>query len=219
MTATEWMPRTLTPLKVSRISSPVAPASSAARMWRRMPASFRCVHAALSAIQISSIHFTGSTPVVHGLFVIRAHRSVHSGSHCANWSIAGPHAPRCRSASTEGVVDELLIGAVLPVSPVRTSSLERVSPRVVVAASLSRRADRRRRCCLGGLPRPRTRLSWARRSWDTRVSRLGSALGRSSGRWSRPGRSEPNCVVRGWGGSAARRQCRGCRAAPVWIRK
>src|ERR1700710_2232109 len=104
-----------------------------------------CVQAALSAIQISSIHFTGSTPEFHGLFVIRAHRSVHSGSHCANWSMAGPHAPRCRRASTAGDVDELLIGAVLPVSPVRKSSLERFSPRVVVAASLSRRADTPRR--------------------------------------------------------------------------
>ena len=79
-----------------------------------MPDSLRYVQAALRAIQISSIHFTGSTPVVHGLLVIRAHRSVQSGSHWAKLSIAGLQTPRSRSASTVGVEEVLLIGAVLP---------------------------------------------------------------------------------------------------------
>jgi hypothetical protein len=51
-------------------------------------------------MQSRSIRLTGRTSVVHGLFVIRAHRSVQSGCQSAKLSSADVHAPLAR-----GLVD------------------------------------------------------------------------------------------------------------------
>ena len=56
-----------------RISSRVAPASSAPRMWRRVPSALKFVHAAFTARLISSTSLRGRTPLVHGSADILRH--------------------------------------------------------------------------------------------------------------------------------------------------
>ena len=47
----------------------VAPAASAARMWRRVPSACKFVQAAFTAMQISSTSLSGRMPLVHGSVV------------------------------------------------------------------------------------------------------------------------------------------------------
>ena len=53
-------------LRIIRISSRVAPASSAPRMWRRVPPALKFVMAAFTARLISSMSLRGRMPLVHG---------------------------------------------------------------------------------------------------------------------------------------------------------
>ena len=62
-----WIDRRDAILRIIRISSRVAPASSAPRMWRRVPPALRFVQAAFTAMLISSMSLRGSMPLVHGI--------------------------------------------------------------------------------------------------------------------------------------------------------
>src|SRR5215471_11524114 len=79
--------------RTNRISSRVAPASSAARMWRRVPSGLRFVQAAFIPTPINSTSLRDKTPLVHGLVVIFTHASAHFGSHSRNWSTAESQGP------------------------------------------------------------------------------------------------------------------------------
>src|SRR5271170_5223894 len=68
-------------LRTNKISSRVAPASSAARMWCRVPSGSRFVQAAFRLTLTSSINLRGRTECVHGLVLILKHSSAHIGSH------------------------------------------------------------------------------------------------------------------------------------------
>src|SRR6516162_9429794 len=88
-----WIDRSEAILRTIRISSREAPASSAARMWRRVPSGLRLVQAAFNAIPTTSINLRGKTPEVHGPVVILKQLSAQSGSHarsCANGEPQGP---------------------------------------------------------------------------------------------------------------------------------
>ena len=66
----EWIAISEAPLRTKRISSRVAPASRAARMWRRVPSGLRLVQAAFSPTPTSSMNLRGRTPLVQGFVVI-----------------------------------------------------------------------------------------------------------------------------------------------------
>ena len=59
----EWIDMTDAHLRTKRISSRVAPASSAARMWRRVPSGLRFVQAAFKPTLTNSMNLRGRTPV------------------------------------------------------------------------------------------------------------------------------------------------------------
>ena len=80
-------------LSTKRISSRVAPALSAARMWRRVPSGLRLVHAALRPTATNSMNLRGSTPSVHGFVVIVAQVAAHAGSHSLSLANAGSQGP------------------------------------------------------------------------------------------------------------------------------
>src|SRR5260370_14473129 len=67
--------------KTNRISSRLAPASIAARMWRRGPTGLRFVLGEFKLILTSSINFADKTPSVQGFVVIFTHCSAQAGSH------------------------------------------------------------------------------------------------------------------------------------------
>src|SRR5271157_6240931 len=87
-----------------RISSRVAPAWSAARMWRRVPSGFRLVQAAFNATPISSTSFRCRIPPVQGFVVMLRQVSAHFGSHLCNWARASPQGPVSLGRSVFGVV-------------------------------------------------------------------------------------------------------------------
>ena len=89
----EWIDMTAPHLRTKRTSCRVAPASSAPRMWRRVPSGLRLVHAALSATLTSSMNLRGRTPDVHGLVVIFTQVSAQAGSHSRSIAKAGSHGP------------------------------------------------------------------------------------------------------------------------------
>src|ERR1700720_4083344 len=66
----EWMAIREAALRTNKISSREAPASSAVRMWRRVPSGLRLVQAAFNPIPTNSINLRGRTPEFHGLVVI-----------------------------------------------------------------------------------------------------------------------------------------------------
>src|SRR5271166_816479 len=92
-TVHEWIDMTDAILKTIKISSRVAPASSAARMWRGVPSALRFAQATLSATLINSTVLRERTPEVHGLVDMFTHVSVHFGSHSRIWSKAASHGP------------------------------------------------------------------------------------------------------------------------------
>src|SRR5271170_6909619 len=89
----EWTDIREPALSTNRISSRVAPASSAARMCRRVPSGLRLVHAAFIARLINSTVLRGKTAELHGLVVIFAQVSAHSGSHSRICASAASHGP------------------------------------------------------------------------------------------------------------------------------
>src|SRR5262245_13513304 len=93
----EWIDITDAILRIVRISSRVAPTSSAARMCRRVPSGLRFVQAALSATPTNSTNLRGRTPLVQGFVVIFSHAAVQLGSHCFSSSKAWSHGPRSRN--------------------------------------------------------------------------------------------------------------------------
>src|SRR5262249_37062046 len=64
-----------------RISSRVAPASSAARIWRRVPSAFGFGQATFTATPASSMNFRGRAPLVPRVIVLFTQASAHFGSH------------------------------------------------------------------------------------------------------------------------------------------
>src|SRR5450755_2534943 len=82
----EWIGSRQLHLITIRISSRVAPAASAARIWRRVPSALRFVLEDWSAMQISSMSLTGKTPLVHGFVLIFRYFSAQSASHSVNLS-------------------------------------------------------------------------------------------------------------------------------------
>src|SRR5262247_1735460 len=80
-------------LSTKRISSRVAPAASAARMWRRVPSGLRLVQAAFNPMLTSSMNLRDSTPVLHGFVDILKHVPAHCGSHSSSVSNAASHGP------------------------------------------------------------------------------------------------------------------------------
>ena len=89
----EWIDIREPALSTNKISSRVAPASSAARMCRRVPSGLRLVHAAFIARLINSTVLRGKTPELHGLVVIFAQASAHAGSHSRSCASAASHGP------------------------------------------------------------------------------------------------------------------------------
>jgi len=75
-------------LSTVRISSRLAPASSAARICRRVPSGLRFVQAALTAKPISSTALRGRTSCFQGFSVTRSAASAHAGSHSRNFANA-----------------------------------------------------------------------------------------------------------------------------------
>ena len=80
-------------LSTIRISSRLAPASSAARMWRRVSSRLRFVQAAFKATPISSTVLRGRTPEARGLVDMFTHVSAHFGSLWRSWASAVSHGP------------------------------------------------------------------------------------------------------------------------------
>jgi hypothetical protein len=97
----------------SRISSRVAPASSAARIWRRAPAALRLVQATWMAMQINSISLTDRMPLVHGLLAIWRYFPTQSASHARSVSRAESSCAVSRCRSTFGVLSVSLFSSVL----------------------------------------------------------------------------------------------------------
>src|SRR5277367_2068705 len=86
-------------LRTNKISSRVAPASSAARMWCRVPSGSRFVQAAFRLTLTSSINLRVRTECVHGLVLILKHSSAHFGSHSRSVFRAESHGPVGRSVT------------------------------------------------------------------------------------------------------------------------
>src|SRR5580700_484513 len=93
-------------LRTNIISSRVAPASSAARMWRRVPSALRLVQAAFKLTLTNSINFRGKTERVHGLVLILRQSSAHFGSHSRNLSKAESQGPVSCPCSTMAFLSE-----------------------------------------------------------------------------------------------------------------
>src|SRR5688572_10404251 len=118
------------------------PASSAARIWRRVPVSSRFVHAQRSETGINSTSLRGSTLLFHGFVPRRNSSSAPWGSHSLSLSREESHGfiggagltPDCLSVvfSFKGVIVTCL-------------PFERLNARALESASLSRRADGRRK--------------------------------------------------------------------------
>ena len=89
----EWMASTVAIFTTAKISSRVAPACSAARIWRRVPSGLRWVQAAFSATPISSMVLRGSTLPTQGLVDIWKQASAHCGSHSLSLSRDLSHGP------------------------------------------------------------------------------------------------------------------------------
>src|SRR5579872_1456289 len=80
-------------LRTNKISSRVAPASRAARMWCRVPTALRLVQAAFKLTPTNSINLRGRTEWLHGLVLILKQSSAHFGSHSRNLSKAESQGP------------------------------------------------------------------------------------------------------------------------------
>src|SRR5271156_814322 len=89
----EWIDITAPALRTNKISLRVAPASSAARMWRRVPSGLRLVHAALIPRLTNSMNLRDRTSLAHGFVVIFTHVVAQTGSHSFNWAIVGSQGP------------------------------------------------------------------------------------------------------------------------------
>src|SRR5271157_1012712 len=115
----------------SRISSRVAPAWSAARIWRRRPSASRLVQAEFKATPTSSTNFSCRTPPVQGLVVILRQVSAHFGSHFSNVAKASPQGPSSFDSSDVSVVvlsalllmETSLVGCGLDRSPISSLHL------------------------------------------------------------------------------------------------
>src|SRR5215471_13047951 len=105
----EWIDITEAHLSTKSISSRVAPAASAARMWRRVPSGLRLVQAAFNPTLTSSMNLRDSTPLVHGFVVIVTQVSAQAGSHCRSCSRAGSHGPDVCCCSTTDVLSVSLV--------------------------------------------------------------------------------------------------------------
>ena len=120
----EWIAMTEAIFRIIRISSRVAPASSARRMWRRVPSGFRFVQAAFTARLINSIVFRGRTPFLHGSVVIFTHASAQFGSYSRSVSNAASHGPVvCRVAGVPGGASVFIIDVTFLGVDVQTSAL------------------------------------------------------------------------------------------------
>src|SRR5277367_3428307 len=82
----EWTASPTPHLRTRRTSSRVAPASSDARIWRRVPVSSRFVQEQYSPREISSTSLRGRTPLVHGFVPTRNRSSAPLGSHSLSFS-------------------------------------------------------------------------------------------------------------------------------------
>src|SRR5271155_5041220 len=87
------MDRTDPHLRTNKISSRVAPASSAARMWWRVPSALRLVQAAFKLTLTNSMNLRGRTEWVHGLVLILTQDSANFGSHSRSLSKAESQGP------------------------------------------------------------------------------------------------------------------------------
>src|SRR5216683_1929045 len=87
------MDKTEAHLRTNKISSRIAPASSAARMWRRVPSALRFVQAAFKPTLTNSTNLRGRTLRVHGLVLILKQSSAHFGSHSRSVSKAESQGP------------------------------------------------------------------------------------------------------------------------------
>src|SRR5271163_2272947 len=102
----EWTASPKPHLRTMRISSRVAPASSAARIWRRVPSSSRFVQEQFSAREISSTSLRGRTPLVHGFVPTRSSSSAPLGSHSLSLSKDEPQGSAGRA------VDDAFVATV-----------------------------------------------------------------------------------------------------------
>src|ERR1700674_5734777 len=103
----EWSASTVAALRTNKISSRVAPASSAARMWRRVPSGLRLVHATFKPTLINSTSFRWSNPLAQGLVTIFPQASAHAESHSRSCE---------KAASSQGPGDCLFIETTLAVA-------------------------------------------------------------------------------------------------------
>src|SRR5215813_10042672 len=106
-------------LSTKRISSRVAPAWSAARMCRRVPAGLRLVQAAFNATPTSSTNFRGRIPLVHGFVVIATQASVHFGSQARRVSTDRSQGPLVAALSFAAVIESSQSVVVARRSPSR----------------------------------------------------------------------------------------------------
>ena len=87
----EWIDSSDAIFTTVRISFGVAPAASAARMWRRVPSACKFVQAAFTAMQISSTSLSGRMPLVHGSVVNLRQASAQLASNSRSLSSAGSY--------------------------------------------------------------------------------------------------------------------------------
>src|SRR5262245_49071446 len=99
-------------LSTKRISSRVAPAASAARMWRRVPSGLRLVQAAFNPMLTSSMNLRGRTPVTQGFVVIFTHVSAHCGSHWRSVFNARSHGPLVVALSSSAIISSPFVSFV-----------------------------------------------------------------------------------------------------------
>src|SRR5574342_872429 len=116
-------------LSTNRISSRVAPARSAARIWRRVPSGLRLVQAAFNATPTSSTSLRGRTPLVQGFVVIFTHVPAHCGSHSRSVTTAASHGPVAFVVAGVFVgVSAFTIGLTFVAVDVQTSAFSRAPP-------------------------------------------------------------------------------------------
>src|SRR5271166_5091244 len=89
----EWIATRAAHFSTKRISSRVAPASSPARMWRRVPSGLRLLQAAFKPTLTNSMNLRGRTPAVHGFVVIFTHVAAQAVSHSLSVAKAASHGP------------------------------------------------------------------------------------------------------------------------------
>jgi hypothetical protein len=95
------------------ISSRVAPAWSAPRMWRRVPGAHKFVQAAFTAMLMSSMSLRARMPLLHGLSDIVRHWSTQFGSHSRTFANAALSHGVPERTSTDTFLPDAVLGIAM----------------------------------------------------------------------------------------------------------